>query len=868
MVRCRFAVFVCTVCFVALCFGPLAAQSVQEINRRALNEIRAGNYKEAEGLLKQALTLDKSFADTYLNYARLFRSLKKYADSNRAIQKGFELDPKHTEIREEYVKILRDELERTRKTSSPEQVIAQQRKIFDINPKEHGMAVEVIRNFLANEDLGSAKTYAQKALDANRSELAKYSSGSLGEIFFLLARIELEEKNLKAALEHAERATRYPLDDPKPAKELHKKVKEIFRGMVDDYLKNGRALMEKGQNDKALAELQKGLAFDPGNEQIQQEIDSIDYQKQAKEFHQEAMRLVAGEKWLEARDKLEIVLKYSPKDAEAKQALVKASQFEEELMKKLGRAERLPRSSMERQSMADGLLRMGTRFLEENNYKEAKISLDRCMALATIDSRLEGIANEARKAMAKIEEVDTARKTWDMAREKYRDQDFEECLKLMNQLPEDYALDMLSYYAFCYWKTGNIEKAKTSAHLALAKQPDNNRARFVLANILLAAGLNSDAYKLADEIKKSDAEYPGIDDLWHKSQAMSWGPFVIPPVIVGILLYIAYLIKGNMPEYNKNAAINRGKSFLKKGMFEECVDELTKVRRLPNVSAYDGAVISRVLAQCFLKCAAYDKAIGECKHLLSINDKDLEAHNWLGFAYLGRRVVSPESLPELLNLYKKERKNVALVGLLGGHYTSQKKLSPEGMEVLEQWYDIEPNNPDLLKALGRHYLQKGRSDDRAMKVFETMMNTGHKDSSFLLGVAKLHLRMDNYEPCLKICEQILTEEVNNEMVHPILREAYRKMGKIGDLLDIYRVFLSENPYNVAFQKGLTDCQKLMEQDASRKQDAPPLVAEPAGAGGFDTVELQENEVLCPSCGKASLNTDYYCQHCGNSLAQG
>ena len=167
--------------------------------------------------------------------------------------------------------------------------------------------------------------------------------------------------------------------------------------------------------------------------------------------------------------------------------------------------------------------------------------------------------------------------------------------------------------------------------------------------------------------------------------------------------------------------------------------------------------------------------------------------------------MTPETLPVLLELYKKDSKNIALVSLLGSHYTKAKTLSQDGVNLLEQWLNLDPNNPEVLKPLGKYYLKKNRSDEKAMKVFQKMMDSASLEPEFLLGIAKIHLKLRQFDECLQLCEQVINGDVNNELVHSILREAYHKQNKLDDLMSIYQNFLQNNPYNVAFQKGLRRC---------------------------------------------------------------
>jgi hypothetical protein len=85
----------------------------------------------------------------------------------------------------------------------------------------------------------------------------------------------------------------------------------------------------------------------------------------------------------------------------------------------------------------------------------------------------------------------------------------------------------------------------------------------------------------------------------------------------------------------------------------------------------------------------------------------------------------------------------------------------------------------------------------------------------------------------------------------VLLEAYSKQNRINDLLEIYRNFLQNNPFNVAFQNGLKETQKV----ASHAAKSAPAPAAPVVA-----------QIACPHCQQLNPPEEYYCQHCGQSLA--
>ncbi len=837
--------------FLLCLHGGLFAQSdkARELNRQGQLAIDNGHHQEAIQLLKQAMQLEPSWGEPYFNAAKLLRLRNKRDEMVKMLKKALALDPANKAYAEAYSKVLKEELEVAEKAKKTADADRLRKEIIGINPAELEIGVQIVNQLLEAGDSEKALSTAENLIEKNPSLRTRYDSEPMGKLYSIMARIELEKANLSAARSHADNASKFSLAEPESIKALMSQIKEKQSQAVNVLLTQAADEKKSGNAESALQTLKRAEEILPNSEAVKAAIDEINQSRDAKSAFADAAGLVKKGSWLEARDMLEYVVSVDSGNAEARKMLKQAADKEEALMKALGRPDRLPRSSTDRAALVEGFLRRGVQFIEAGNQKDAAVSLNRGLAVIELDSSLERFKTAFTTELAKIQTTDNLRTTWEKAIEARNAYEYEECLKLLTQLPKDYDVQLPSYLAEAYWKTGDHEKAMENARYQLANQPENNRAKYILGAIYLEQGEKDLAYKYFKEIYDSDPDYPEINDKLLSSSTSKWKT-VFPILIVVLLLWIAWALYKYLPEYNKNSAIRKAQSFLKKEMHDECIEELNRIRRLPNLTQYDGAIISRILAQAFLKRGIYDRAIGECKHLISISPKDEEAHTWLGYAYLGRRMLSPESLPELLNLYNKDQRNIALVSLLGSHYTQQKNLSEEGIKVLEQWLNLDPNNPEVLKPLGRYYLKKARSDDKAMKVFQKMMELGSPEAEFLLGVAKIHLKLRQFDSCLQLCEQVINADINNELVHSILREAYHKQNRISELLDIYGNFLKNNPYNVAFQNGLREAQKLAGSSPAPAASEPPPAAD---------------QIACPHCGQVNSSKEYCCQHCGQNL---
>ncbi len=843
-----------------LFFSPIcfASTDAKELNRQAEVAIKTGRHQEAIQLLKQAMKVDPKWGEPYYNAAMLLKLKNKRPDMMRALAKAHKLEPKNQKFSDAYSKVLKEDLFAAQKSGNSAEVNRLQHLIFQVNPSELEIGVEILNGLLKKGQTDKALQEAERILEANGHMRTKYNSEPMGRLFFIMANIEFEKGNILKARSNAENANKYSFANPEEPKDLLQKIKAKQSSLVDSLIKKAQAEKASGNSENAISLFKQAQEVDPRNDYLEKEINELSSSRSAKSAFAEVQPLIEKGSWLEARDMLEYIVSADPSNKKAAELLEKATTIEQALMKKLGRAEKLPRYSQERASMVEAYLRKGKEFKAVNNLKEAMIAFNRGKAIIELDSELKKYSSAFNKEVGEISAVNNEKDIWQKAVDARNTYEYEECLKLLKQLPRDYDKQLTSYLAEAYYKTGDLDNAKTQAIYQLSIQPENNRAKFVIGCINLDRGDRQTAYKYFSEISESDPDYPELSDKLIQSGVSKWKK-VFPIVIIVLLLWIAWALYKHLPEYNKNSAIRKARSFLKKEMLEECINELNAVRRLPILTPYDGALISRILAQAYLKKGNYDRAIGECKHLISINPKDEDGHIWLGYAYLGKRMLSPESLPELLNLYQKDPKNIALVSLLGSHYTKQKNLSQDGVNILEQWLNLDPHNPEVLKPLGKFYLKKGLSDERSMKVFQKMMDMGSAESEFKLGVAKIHLKLRRFDECLKLCEEVINEDVNNELVHAVLRDTYNKQNRLADLLEIYRNFLQNNPYNVAFQNGLLEAQKLYDATAGKQESAPQEIQNAP-------VEVSPEDIICPHCSKPNNKDEYYCQHCGENLA--
>ncbi len=871
------------------------SSEARELNRKGVIALESGRFDEAVVLLKKAMALEPKWGEPCYNASRLLRMKGKREEMTKMLRKANGVEPDNPTYAEEYIRILTEDFQNTANTSEKAEI---RKEILRVQPGNLKMGLESVKELFNTDKKDEAYEQGELILSKNTDKRSKYENKEMGELYYIVAQIAYERGDLDKAKVDADYAFRFEFDKNVEAKELLHKIKNDIDNNVKNLVTQAESAQKAGEYEKAKNLLNKAQEYQPENESIKNKIiefdDEVDINKQIAL----ANKAIRDGYWLDGREVLVKLVEKYPGNDKAKKKLDELEPKTKALLSKIDLAE-VPLKKEERERVLNGYLERGKNFYDkekveaEKKFTNTLSSLNKALALVEADKALSNYKSKVDEGFEKVKKDQDNSVGWQSAVSARNSGDYEDVIKILKKIPEEQNEQLYSYLAEAYYNTGNSEEAEKYAGKQLVVQPENNRAKFILGCIKLDAGDNSSAYRYFKAVRDSDPEYPEINDKLAKSSVVFLDKILIFAVFI-LLGWVAWVMHKKMPIYNKDAKIRSARAAFKRESYDDAIKELLDVRHSEYLTPADTLEITRLFAQCYLKKGAYDRAIGECKHLITLAPKNEEAHTWLGYAYLGQRSLSPEALTELLNLYKKDSRNIALVSLLGSYYAQQKNLSEEGVGVLEQWLNLDHDNVEVLKPLGNYYLKKNRSDDKAMKVFQKMMEIGSPDPSFLLGVANVYLKMRQYDSCLQLCEQVINNDINNEYVHSILLEVYKKQNRLQELLDIYANFLQNNPYNVAFQNGLKAAQLAYEKVqkwnaaqaaneaasvmekmfANQNTEADFANAEPGNTdnaseittdSGEEAPALAEGEIPCPSCGKGNVQGSYTCQHCGANL---
>ena len=884
------------------CSSVVYAQSseAKELNRKGVVALESGRFEEAVMLLKKAMQMEPKWGEPCFNAARLLRLKGKREEMTKMLRKANGVEPDNQTYSDEYIRVLTEDYQRI---ANPSEKVEIRNEILRVQPHNLKMGLEAVKELVKTDKKDEAYEKGEYILSKNTDKRSKYEIKEMGELFYIVAQIEFERGDLDKAKTNADFAYRFEFDKNTEAKELLHKIKETIGGNVQELIKQADSAQKSGDYDRARNLLKKAEELGPENEEIKTKIIELEDEAEITKQLNLANKALKEGYWLDSREVLVKLLEKYPNSDRANNKLKELEPKLKDLVKKIDLGD-VPLKKEDRERVLLGYIGRGKDFYTkelskgDNKYTSTLSSFNKALAMAEADKALNKYIPEIEKSLKQVKDNQDNAANWQSAVSARNSGDYEDVIKLIKKIPEDQDIQLYSYLAEAYYHTGNMEEAEKYAKQQLVKQPENNRAKFVLGNIKLEAGDNSAAYRYFKEIRDSDPDYPEINDKLARSGVVFLDKIIIFAVFI-LLGWVAWVMHKRMPIYNKDAKIRSARSAFKREAFDDAIKELMEVRHSEYLTPADHLEITKLFAQCYLKKGTYDRAIGECKHLITLAPKSEEAHTWLGYAYLGQRNLSPEALSELLNIYKKDSRNIALVSLLGSYYAQQKNLNEEGVGVLEQWLNLDHDNVEVLKPLGNYYLKKNRSDDKAMKVFQKMMEIGSPDPAFLLGVANVYLKMKQYDKCLQICEQVINNDINNEYVHSILLDVYKKQNRLQELLDIYANFLQNNPYNVAFQNGLRAAQaayekvqrwnaaqaaneaaavmeKMFPSQNANMEPENSEVAEDAGSAdytestettdsGEEMPQVAEGEIACPACGKGNPQNAYNCQYCGANL---
>ncbi|NLM17008.1 MAG: tetratricopeptide repeat protein [Candidatus Riflebacteria bacterium] len=804
----------------AICLLPLSLYSqsneAKELNRLGTVALRSGRYADAVRDLNKAISLAPDWAEPYYNAAQLLERMGSHPKALQMYKKAFELDKNNYTYKEAYrvklLEALRD-AERTRDKSAAENIKAD---LLSVDPGNVTYNLALVNRLRAQGQNRQALAAGEGFLQNHSSFRRDYNSRDAGEFFLQMSQLYLSEGNLAEAERSINEAGKYPVKQSPQYDSALSLIKGAQSDKVAMLLNNANVAERGGDLEKAKAIYEEAVEKAPNSDLAKKGLARIKTAIEVKNLTADLDVAQRKKNWLDIQDIARAIQDLDSSDIKSARLYEEASAKERQAMAIRGEANQFSRELRVLQGMIKLDIDKAKNFVANDNFDAARGVINSSKALTELVPELSPMLSFYDELEAKMTKVETNSEIWEKAKDARAVGDYAEVVNLLKRLPSNYPEPHLrSIYAEAAWKTGDAEKAKELALLDLAENPDNNRSKFVLGNLYREENNASLSQRYFKEIYETDKDYPGLSDLY--MEASFKNNFVTIALVVVIILIITVVVVfiKKFDDLKKSSDFSKAESYLKSDYFTQAIEILLGMDKNPTMTANDRAKVSKMLTKAYLSLGKYIEAIGTAKHLLTININDREAQEALGRAYLGLQRVNPESLPYLLQMNKTTPNNLPLLSLLGRYYSKQARMSKEGIEILEAWIEMEPNSPEPLKPLALHYLKTGEKNEKAMAIYGRMIGLGFEEPAFLVGVARVYASLNAFDKALELCEKVIAASPDNEFVHPVLRDVYNRQNKLDDLMTIYRNFLQVNPYNVAFQKAVSDLQNLIQQQQER-----------------------------------------------------
>ncbi len=415
-----------------------------------------------------------------------------------------------------------------------------------------------------------------------------------------------------------------------------------------------------------------------------------------------------------------------------------------------------------------------------------------------------------------------------------------------------------------------------------------------------------DAKEKFEALLVEDPVYPDAEIYLAKVQWKIYFPYVFPLILIVLLGIVVKKIYDKFPEYRLKGNLQQARKYVRSGFFSDGLAIYSKINS-HLLDDYQKMVMNMDMSLAYRKTGDFDAAIVKAREALRMDPKNEEAKETLGWCYLGKKMANPETVTRLLELYAKEKNNIALVELLAKFYMATKSTKKEALEVYERLVFLDQGNLETRRFLCQHYLKSRKADAKVLKLFQSMADACPEELDVKLGLSRILLSENRVEECLDILNDVIHRDINNEGVHAVFRDAYRKVNQLDLLMEFYEKLLEANPHNIHVQKGYNDCKKIagiadeapqrsgslaerlgQEMSGSTAAVHNPFeetmspFSESAGEQFAETSEVDNpfgqsdegvppqsadpsDSVPCRHCRYINTKGDYYCQGCGQPM---
>ena len=347
-----------------------------------------------------------------------------------------------------------------------------------------------------------------------------------------------------------------------------------------------------------------------------------------------------------------------------------------------------------------------------------------------------------------------------------------------------------------------------------------------------------------------------VDALWWQVNGIN---MAIPIGLVS-LYGLGYWWVKRYPQFSKRIAMKDLDRLVSREQWAKAANLYPRLDKA-DLSARESLIVRSQFQRVFFSLGQYSKAVSEAQRVLMVMPENKAVRLLHARCLYRMKNISPESLEYYFDLIETEPENHELLKYVGLHCAKKKLLNPRTMGVLRDLADLMPEDENLRQMLIRGYLKEGDRTPRAIKLLEVEKEKNPENIDVRVVLAEYYLKKGEVNRTIEECEELINIELNNRSVHAVLIKAYRELGKIDQLVEIYRSILEADPRNPVVQRYLTE---LTQESGSQTGSQPDRGMDARTGSEAPMVGLTGEAVRCPKCKQPVTVGSYFCS-CGQPL---
>lgn len=840
----------------------LPADNIQS----ARDMIFAKRYEDARTYIDRELTLNpESWQALKLRGDLIFYGLEKPRDALAVYRKSWSLsggrdnvsgkeDAKDHEdlgakLNDIYLQLAREAFN---KNGLPSLVNLLEKVISEHRFYSLPIVVELFKAYQQAGELGRITKLIEQLPDPDAGLEYRTDTIHWGHVFLYSGRAALAEGQHQRAYDEFKKARRYRADVPDRE---FAPILERMKGEVETKLFEAKKAYRDGEYPKVLtilAPIRNSVPSELGT--IASEITEVLENSQvAVEFEAVGKRvdeMVAAGKFGDAIPLLENTLRHSTNDELLVSLKEKLDQKRLEILKKANDARQArEKADDDMEARYHKALSDARVLLEKGKYPDAVKAFEEALALHSTES-IRGELEQAKEKASVQEGFQKGEDAFKAQKYTVAVQELEGLEKKDFSYKKYEAQRML---ALSFFALKQNEKGEAHALKALDIK-DDGKLLLALADYYKSRGdTRFDRKKEYEFLQKYLKIDPDSADVRKRAGEVYWAIHQLEFFALGalILAYVfGFIFTKKRPQIMKTLGMAELERLMSKGAWAQAADLHERLMKLP-MDAKEEIIARTHFQKAFFESGQYGRSVSEAQLVLRAQPENKQMRIMHAKCLYRMKNISSESLKYYFDLIDSEGQNKELMVFVGNFCTRKKILNPETLQLLRTVAEMTPEDDALRSLLIKGYMKENDLSARAIKLYEIEREKNPNNVEVRVALAEYYLKKGNLTKTIEECEELINLDLNNRRIHQVLIKAYERLGKTGELVEIYRSILAADPHNAVVQQMLAVVAPGEGRPAPVSSQRPAINAEGGG-------------VSCPKCGSAVGVGQYFCS-CGQHL---